>query len=409
MKALIANYYYYLRGGSERVFFQHCKLLSEKGHQVIPFSVKDHKNKSSKFTKYFAPPMSFDHDQNFVDKIKTASRIIYCKKNRKLIQKMIRDFNIDIAHMHNIYHRISPAILPELSSQGIPVFLTLHDYKLICPIYLLYRDGTVCEDCRGGKFYNCVLYRCNKNSTVLSVISAIELYIHNITNIWINNVTSFISPSLFLKNKLIEFGFNRDTIFHIPNFLSIENYKVKFNNEGYLVYVGRLSKEKGINTLIKAFQKIKSSDKLVVIGDGPLKNELISANDERGKRIFFSGYLSGRKLRESIRNSKAVIIPSEWYENAPMSVLEAFAYGKPVIGSRIGGIPEIIEEKVDGFLFKPGNIEDLQEKIQKLLEMTDSQISKMGQAARQKVEEQFNAELHYKRLMDVYYTALGRI
>jgi glycosyltransferase involved in cell wall biosynthesis len=380
--------------------------MEEKGHQVIPFSVKDPKNEPSEFSKYFAQPMSFDSDQSFIDKTKTAARIIYSKNNRKSIRKLIRDFNIDIAHMHNIYHRISPAILPELSSQGIPVILTLHDYKLICPIYLLYRNGIICENCKGGKFYSCILHRCNQNSTVLSIVSAMELYIHNLISIWANNVTGFISPSLFLKNKLVEYGFKHDAIFHIPNFLSLENYNAKFENDGYIVYVGRLSKEKGIGTLIKAYQKIKSKGNLVVIGDGPLKKELNLLRADRMNRIYFSGYLSGKRLRESIRNAIAVIIPSEWYENAPMSVLEAFAYGKPVVGSRIGGIPEMIDEKINGYLFDPGNVDDLKEKLEFVLCMPNSQIRKLGQAARQKVERQFNAELHYERLMNVYHAAL---
>jgi glycosyltransferase involved in cell wall biosynthesis len=382
--------------------------MSDKGHQVIPFSVKDLKNELSKFAKYFAQPMSFETDQSYIEKTKTAARIIYSKNNRKLIRKLICDFNIDIAHMHNIYHRISPAILPELSNQGIPVFLTLHDYKLICPIYLLYRDGVVCENCKGGRFYNCILHRCNKDSTALSIVSAMELYVHNLTNIWSKNVTNFISPSLFLKNKLIEFGFKHDTIIHIPNFLSLEKYKPKYENDGYLVYVGRLSKEKGISTLIKAFQQTKSNGKLVVIGDGPLKKELKFSLGSGVKRIYFSGYLRGKKLRESIRNAVAVVMPSEWYENAPMSALEAFAYGKPVIGARIGGIPEMIDEEINGYLFDPGNADDLKEKLELVLSMPDAQISKMGQAARQKVEKEYNAELHYERLMDVYHRALSK-
>jgi glycosyltransferase involved in cell wall biosynthesis len=408
MKTLIANYYYYLRGGSERVFFQHCKLMSRKGHHVIPFSVEDAKNEHSKFRKYFASSMSFNPDQSFIDKLETAARIIYCKKNRKLIEKLISNYNIDIAHMHNIYHRISPSILPEFRSKGIPVFLTLHDYKLICPIYLLYRDGNICEDCKGAKFYNCILHRCNKNSTALSVVSAIELYVHNLTKIWRKNVTSFISPSLFLKKKLVKFGFKHEEIVHIPNFLSLEKYRAKYNNDGYIVYVGRLSKEKGIRTLINAFQRTNFNNKLLVIGDGPLKDELSSLCEERVKNIFFSGHLSGKELRENIRNSKAVIIPSEWYENAPMSVLEAFAYGKPVIGARIGGIPELIDENADGYLFEPGNVDDLQYKLEHILKMPESKISMMGKAARQKVERQFNAELHYEKIMNVYNTALSR-
>lgn len=408
MKVLIANNYYYLRGGSERVFFQHCKLMRDNGHQIIPFSVKDERNEPNNFVKYFAPPMSFDVEQSFLNKFKTAARIIYSRNNRKLVSMIIQDFSPDVAHMHNIYGRISPSVLPELNSRGIPIFLTLHDYKLICPTYLLYRDGAVCEKCKGGKFYNCILHRCNKNSTALSVVSAMESYIHILTNTWGRNVTRFISPSLFLKKKLVDFGFKQDDITYIPNFLSLEKYEAQYENNGYLVYVGRLSKEKGVSTLIKAFKQTKSMCKLLVIGDGPLMEELKLSVESVAKKIYFSGYLSGNKLKESIRDAVAVVMPSMCYENAPLSILESFGFGKPVIGSRIGGIPEMIDEGVNGYLFEPGNVDDLREKIELMLSMSDRQIREMGQAARQKVEREYNSELHYERLMEIYHRALGK-
>jgi glycosyltransferase involved in cell wall biosynthesis len=220
------------------------------------------------------------------------------------------------------------------------------------------------------------------------------------------NVRFFISPSIFLKKKLVEFGWPQSQIAYIPNFVDHSEFIPCYKPGKYFLYLGRLSPEKGIPTLIEAFMQIASKKiSLKVAGEGPVRNQLecMAAADSR---IRFTGYLSGGTLKETIRNALAVIVPSDWYENAPISVLEALAFGKPVVGARIGGIPEMINDGVNGFLFEPGNIYDLNTKLDLLLSLSDEDIRDMGKAARQKIETQYNANLHYERLMDIYCKVL---
>jgi glycosyltransferase involved in cell wall biosynthesis len=222
------------------------------------------------------------------------------------------------------------------------------------------------------------------------------------------NVNIFISPSLFLKQKLVAFGWAEDRILHLPNFIRVEDFDPQFDPGDYFLYLGRLSSEKGILTLINAFMKLdKPEARLVVVGDGPVRKDL-EKQASQDPRISFSGYLSGETLSQATKNGLAVVIPSEWYENAPISILESFAHAKPVIGSRIGGIPEMIDDGVNGYLFEPGNVEALKEKLECVLNLPTRKIMEMGKSAREKVEIEYNADLHYERLMAIYLKTLGK-
>jgi glycosyltransferase involved in cell wall biosynthesis len=211
-----------------------------------------------------------------------------------------------------------------------------------------------------------------------------------------------------MKAKFIEFDWPEELIEYVPNFIVLSEFVPQFNPGNYFLYLGRLSSEKGILTLVNAFMKTKFEDvKLLIVGDGPIKKQL-EEQTRADSRIRFTGYLSGGSLIKITRSALSVIVPSEWYENAPISILESFASGKPVIGSRIGGIPEMIDEGVNGYLFEPGNVDDLREKLELILSLSGKEISKMGQAARRKVEEKYNPGLHYEKLMDIYRRVLGK-
>jgi glycosyltransferase involved in cell wall biosynthesis len=232
---------------------------------------------------------------------------------------------------------------------------------------------------------------------------------------WINHVLKkydsvsiFISPSRFVREKAIEYGWNPQKIVHIPNFTETQSINGSSTVGSYNLYFGRLSREKGVHTLLLAYETISDQIPLVIVGDGPERGYLGKMAEDKVLPVRFTGYLSGGALNEAIANSRSVILPSECYENAPLALLEAFAYGKPVVGARIGGIPEMIEDGVNGLLFESGNVEDLREKLVLMASMTDQEIASMGHAAREKVEKEYNAEAHYKKLMEVYSKALGK-
>lgn len=405
MKVLLVNKYFYLKGGPERHISKISKILEAKGHQAIPFSMQDERNEPTPYAKYFVSRVDFSSPMSLWDKLRMVPRVIYFLEAKEKIEALIRKVKPDIAHLHNIAHQISPSILHSLKKFGLPVIQTLHDYKLICPTYKMVAGGRICERCKGHQYYQAVLQRCNKGSFSFSLLNCVEMYIHKFSGIYEKNVDLFIAPSSFLHNKIIEFGINGKKVVHIPNFIDAEGYSPKYNGENYLVYFGKVSPEKGLFTLVQAIKNIKTS-KLLIIGEGELKRNLENYVLQKNiVNVKFLGHIKGERLKRTIRNSLFAILPSEWYENCPYSILEAFALGKPVIGSDIGGIPELIEDGVNGLLFESGNSEELSEKIAYLISRPRLR-EQMGKNARKKVEEKYNPELYYQKVMGVYQKLL---
>jgi glycosyltransferase involved in cell wall biosynthesis len=393
LKLLFVNNYFYLRGGSERVFFEEAYLLEKNGNSVVFLSTDDSSFDIKKFNVILIPKIIYS--------IKNIPAYIFSRLSRKAIKEQIINESPDIIHAHNIYGAITPSVLLEAHMQGVPTVLTLHDYKLLCPTYLLMRNGRVCEECKGGKFYRAAVNKCKGGSLLSSLVVMLEAYVHKVFGLWKKNVTAYIAPSNFMKNKMIDFGWNPDLIYVVPNFLPLNNYRPEYKVGDYLLYMGRLSEEKGISTLIDAVEALKSDEKILIAGSGPLEKEL-KASLKPNSKIVFLGYISGNELESVVKNSMGLIVPSVCYENASMAILEAMAYGKPVIGARIGGIPEMISHGKTGFLFEPGNAEDLRSILNKFFDMTESDIESMGRAARKHVESMNSSESHYGYLMTVY-------
>lgn len=406
MKILSLNNYHYLRGGSEQVYFSEMALLQAHGHEVFSFARKTDKDIPSDYSNLFPHDMRTDKLHFSFGGFRILREVIYSSESKKQLDKMLKEISPDVVHAHNIYGRLTTSVLDLMNKKNMPVVMTLHDYKLICPSYLLMSDNQICENCKGGKYYNAILKKCHKNSIVASAIYAFESWINNIFKKYKNNVCFFIAPSQFLRNKLIEFRWPAEQIVYIPNYIVSQDFIPNYEPKNNLLYIGRLSAEKGISTLIKAFKKVdKQNLQLIIVGDGPEK-ERLEEMSKKDNRIQFTGYLSGRKLGEVTRNAGAVVVPSVCYDNAPISILEAFAYGKLVIGARIGGIPEMIDDGKNGFLFEPGNEDDLSNIISNFLNLSQENIIKMGKNARKKVEKQYSPEIHYEKLINVYRDAI---
>ena len=294
-----------------------------------------------------------------------------------------------------------------LNKNGIPTILTLHDLKPICPNYKMYVNDHVCEECKGGKFINCFKNRCTKGSALGSAINTVEMYFHYAMGYY-QNVNKFIAVSKFYRDKMIEFGFDAEKISYLPNYIDASEYDQTTREKGYILYFGRLSEEKGIKVLFDAARKVPDVP-VYIVGTGPLEEQLKEqAEKERLNNIKFWGFQTGNYLKQILSESTAVVVPSEWYENCPMTILEAFAAGRPVIGSDIGGIPELIDEGVDGFTFPPGDSVTLAEKVAWIWKNRDKARA-MGLSGRKKVEERFNAEAHYDGLISIYNEVLGVI
>ncbi len=403
MKVLLVNKFLYPRGGDAISTISTGRLLAQRGHEVI-FWGMDHPNNPDYSTRdYFVSQVELEGPAGWYDQIKTASRILYSREAKRKFARLIRDHKPDIVHLNNFAHQISPSILPVLKKYRIPSVMTMRDYKLVCPTYLLLRDGKPCEECAHGRYYHCLTHRCTQGSWIRSLLNTIEMYLHHSLLHIYDQIDVIVATSSFLERKCREMGMER-RVYCLSNFVDPGEYRPDFApRNGPVIYFGRLSREKGIFTLMKSMEGTGAA--LKVVGEGPLRAELEAWATDAGAPIEFLGRLEGEDLHREIRESAVAVIPSECYETFGRTVIEAYALGKPVIGSRIGGIPELIKEGETGLTFMPGDILDLREKLIELLSDPAAAVA-MGRAGRALVEEQFGSEIYYRGLMSVYRQAM---
>lgn len=405
MKILLVHKYFYPRSGADNSFFQTVELLKKNGHKVSIFSMRHPRNLPSEYDKFFVNNVDYD-DKNAIHSIHYAVKLLYSFHARRKIEALIRQERPDIAHINNIYHQISPSIIHSLKKYRIPMVMTLRDYKLVCASYSMFADNGTCEACKSEKFYQCVLKKCVKDSRLKSFLNALEMYFHHSLLHIYNQVDVFISPSRFLKAKTEEMGF-QGRIEYLPNFVQVDEYRPQFDwQERSIVYFGRLSREKGLVTLLKAMQGLPDIT-LKLIGEGPLRGALEQETENlKLKNVEFLGYKNKDELNEEIKKSMFVVLPSEWYENNPRTIIEGFALGKSAVGARIGGIPELVRDNETGLLFEPGNVGDLKQKIA-MLAADSNKIKAMGKNGRQFVEQELNEKKHYAGLMRIYERAIA--
>ncbi|MFQ5706569.1 MAG: glycosyltransferase family 4 protein [bacterium] len=409
MKILMIDKYYFIKGGAERYYFELKDVLEAKGHQVIPFSMQHENNFESVYEPFFVNKVEYALDsfaEKFLSLPRITGRMLYSFHAKKRLEQLILREQPDIAHLHMIDHQLSPSILHTLKKFNIPVIQTIHQYKLVCPNYRLYNPKTneICEKCLDGHFYHPVVEKCHKASALAGSLIAFESYLHRLTRIYEDNIDIFHTPSHFMGEKLRAGGVGDGKVRHLFYTLKLDNYKPNFEFENYVVYLGRLAQEKGVLTLLKAMQQVKDTE-LVIIGDGPERKRLQDyALRQDLQHVQFVGSKGGEELRRLVQNCKFLIVPSEWYDNSPLVIYEAFAYGKPVIGSQLGGIPELIDDGKNGLIFQAGNVDELAEKISALASDSDL-ISAFGRQARSKAEGVFDPEYHYRQIHQ-WYTEL---
>lgn len=400
MKVLSVNKFHYIKGGADRLYLEWSELLEKKGHEIVYFSMQHERNQATTYARYFVENVEFFNNGGWRNLPDMALRVLYSRQARRRIELLIEDTRPEIAHLHNIAHQLSPSILDSLKKHGLPVVQTVHDYKFGCPTYSFFTEGQVCERCKGHHYYNTVLHRCNRGSLSASLLNCVEMYLHQLIGIY-DKVDLFISPSNFLREKMIEYGFSPERIVRIPNFVDTNQYVPSYTSDGYFLFVGRLVSFKGVSTLLEAMRSVQESQ-LYIVGEGELREQLEArAREESIQNVSFLGYQSGPELKSLIANAMFTVTPSEWYENMPYAILESFALGTPVLAANIGGMPELIEPEVNGLLFEPGSVVDLVEKIRYLL-LNRQQLASMGKRARAKIEREYNAETHYERVVQVY-------
>lgn len=366
----------------------------------MDFSMADSRNFSSPYSRFFVSNVDYHGSMGIWSKIKQGAKFIHSREAVEKIKRIILEESPEIAHLHNIYHQLTPSIIPVLKENGVKVILTLHDGKLICPSYLMLKKGGTCTACKGRYFWRPITKRC-QGSLTEELLLLMEAYWHKWKGSY-EAVDLFIAPSQFVAD-LVSMRIPKDKIQVLHNGISTDKFRPTYRDEGYALFFGRLSKEKGIETLLEAHRALRNIPILKVVGTGPVEDKLRREYPD----AEFLGYNQGDDLNNIIANACFVVVPSEWYENCSMVVLEAMALGKPVIGSRIGGIPEQIADGETGLLFEMGNVGELAEKIKVLSENSDMR-TRMGIAARKKVEHEYSLDVHCSTLLKMYEELLSK-
>ncbi len=405
MQVLLANKFFFEKGGAEKSLFETARLLQAHGHQTRFFSMQHPRNLPCDDARHFVSQVDYE-DPRLAMRLKSAARMLYSFEAARRLEGLLEEARIDVAHLNNIYHQLSPSILRTLHRRGIPMVMSLRDYKVVCGSYQMLSDGRPCEACAGGRHLQAALKRCVKDSLAASVLTTVEMTLHHRVLGLYGLVDVFVSPSAFLRDKVRQMGF-AGRVVHLPNFVTgLERVRPQYGStQPRLVFFGRLGREKGLATLLRAVQGLPVQ--LEVIGEGPLLEPLqAQARREGLAHVSFSGYLSGEALDRRVAAATAVVVPSEWYENNPRAVIEAFALGKPVIGARIGGIPELVRHGDTGLLFTPGDVQDLRAQVDALLSHP-ARAQEMGRRGRHLVETELSPERHLAGLMQVYAEAMG--
>uniref|UniRef100_UPI00405723DB glycosyltransferase family 4 protein n=1 Tax=Alistipes sp. TaxID=1872444 RepID=UPI00405723DB len=405
MKILLINNFHYRKGGSEAVYFNTADMLRRNGHSVIFFSCIDEKNEKCEQNEYFVPQNS---SCGF---LKGAIRYIYNREAKSKLEKLIRTEKPDVAHLHLFWGGLSQSILDTLKRHHIPIVHTAHDYRMVCPAYIFrLPNGSICEACQGHKFYRCLLNRCSANSLVRSALMSLEAYMRNILFKSLNKIEGVIYVSKFSQAKHDEYMpvdlRPKQSVVIYNNSHSFADEEAEISYGSYFLYYGRISEEKGITTLIRAFKE-RPQAKLKIVGTGPQENkirELISKLNIHNVELL--GYRTGNDLKQIVRNSQFVVVPSVIYENNPMTIVESYSIGIPVIGSDIGGIPEIVRNGKTGFLFSPNNVSELINCLDKAMQLSNNEYKEMCLAAKSFANDYFDENKNSVKLLAFYKSVI---
>lgn len=404
MRILQINKHHFIKGGADRVYLNTGNLLAENQHEVIYFSTDDPNNFESSYSEFFVP-FTDNRQAGFARKIANTGNYLNNRAAYKSLNQLIEKYHPDIAHLHLFYGGLSSSVLKALKENNIPVVHSVHDYRLLCPAFVFLDSGNqICEKCRNRSYYQCTIKRCSDGDLFYSSVLSMEAYTRKYFIDPLDYIDHFIFVSKFAQEKHIDFD-NRysEKSSLLYNFTDVLQEKRTSEKGNYFLYFGRLSKEKGLLTLINVAKKLKLN--LKIVGTGPLEGEATKSAENNG-HIEFLGYQSGPELAKIIKSSLFSIVPSEWYENNPMSVIEAYSYGIPVIGARIGGIPEIVIENRTGYLFESRNEEDLARVITTASQITPAEYADLSMNARDFADRNFSSGNHYPALMDIYSKVL---
>jgi glycosyltransferase involved in cell wall biosynthesis len=390
MKIILVHNHYQLPGGEDRVFSQERQLLESHGHEVVVYQ------RSNKELLAYSP----------LQKLSLPKQLVWARDAHRQILALLRQERPHLVHVHNTFVQISPSIFAACREAGIPVVQTLHNFRLLCPAATFFRDGKICEECSESSLWRGVQHACYHQSHGATAAIALMLTVHRKARTWVDGVSLYIALTQFSRGKFTRGGLPAEKIMVKPNFVAPDPGEKNGGGHG-AIFVGRLSPEKGIKTLLRAWRQLRTRVPLLIVGDGPMRGELEKmALELRLSQVTFLGQVSHAVAQAAIKNSQMLILPSECYENFPLTIIEAFSCGAPVVCSRLGAMQEIVSDGATGLHFTPGSPEELAERVAWAWDHP-RQVKEMGSTARLEYEQKYTAEINYAALMSIYDQALS--
>lgn len=392
MKILLVHNSYQQSGGEDVAFDQERQLLTRTGHTVLSYRRSNWEVNAYQGLGRFA----------------LVQKTVWATDTRRHIIGILESEKPDLIHAHNTFVMVSPSIFSACHEAGIPVVMTLHNYRLCCPAAIFFRDGHICEECVDRSLWQGIRHACYRDSRAATATVALMLAVHRQRQTWVRDVDYYIALTEFARSRFVRAGLPPEKVMVKPNFAYPDPGMREDTAGEYALFAGRLSPEKRVNTLLAAWSRLCRQIPLVIIGGGPQQSELEREKDRSGlKSVTFLGQLPRDRVLAAMRRARFLIFPSEWYENFPVTIAESFACGLPVICSRLGAMNEIVEDGRTGLTFAPGDPEDLAEKVEAAWS-DPRRMQLMGKEARQEYESKYTAEKNYPVLMEIYQRALER-
>jgi glycosyltransferase involved in cell wall biosynthesis len=396
MRVLMVNTFHHRRGGDATYALSLTRLLERDGHEVIPLAMRHPDNEPSTWERWFVPWVDYRDLHGPRAIVGALRRYASNPDAREAAAALIDRFRPDVVHLQHVHHHLTPSVVGAARRRGIPVVWTVHDYELICPAGTLFTHGRPCEECRGHRYHRAVVNRCKRDAVAYSALAAAEKAAHALSGLW-THVDRFLCPSAFLADMLVKFGIPRDRVFHQPNFVDLPGDPAPLGS-GWM-YAGRLTEEKGVDVLAAAARLLGDAP-LAICGTGPREEALRTALAGL-PNAHLHGHLAAGALASRLRDAAVVAVPSLWWENLPYAVIEAQAAGRAVVASRIGGIPELVDDGVDGILVPPGDAGALADAVRGLL-ADRGRARKLGAAGVERVRARLGPGPHLVAMLAHY-------
>ena len=412
MKIILVNYRYFISGGPERYYFNIKEILEKNGHEVIPFSIRSSRNQPNDYEKYFLDIV--DDEVYFAQAkkslkvvLKSFTRMFYSFEAKHKFSQLLQDVKPDLVYIMQYHNKISPSIIDAAKKIKVPVIHRISDFQYMCPNALFYNDVKgVCEDCLKGKRWSCVKYKCVLNSTVYSAIKMGAKWLHDCMKVT-KKVDAFVVPSSFTLSKLHEYGIPKNKLNHIPTFFNLKEENPVVEYKPFVLFIGRIEKQKGLMTLIKTFENTDYNLKIIGFSNDGYEDELKAYLKDKKHHVEFLGRKNFEEIVPYLKSCLCTVVPSEWYDNFPNVILESFAYKKAVIATDFGSLPELVHDYETGLTFKYSDIQDFRNKVKYVFEHVDH-AKQMGEQAYQHLVKFYSPQVHYNKLVQLFNQILTR-